>query len=187
VLGDVHTHGKTDRQVVHEYLASAGTGLEDAARVMEALDVISVRYDADGGRIPVLDGVDETLARLGGLGYVNGLLTGNTPARAINKLRGAGVDVTRIAWDQSFFGANAPLRGDVTRAARRRYPERPIVIIGDTPLDGAAAEEAGLAFIGVTTGVYEEPALRAAGAVAVVENLVVGAAALDAALRSLAA
>lgn len=42
-------------------------------------------------------------------GHVNGLLTGNTLSRAQSKLRGAGIDTGLIAWDQSFFAADAGL------------------------------------------------------------------------------
>lgn len=185
-LGEVHTHGKTDRQVVEEYLAEAGLDRADAPLVLEQLDMISHKYLTDAGRIPALDGVDATLARLSSEGIVNGLLTGNTPARAINKLTGARIDTSRITWAESFFGANAPLRPVMTQRARARFPERTIVIIGDTPLDGIAAREAGLLFVGVTTGVYDAGSLREAGAITVVDDLIMGADALDETLRGLA-
>lgn len=186
VLGDVHTHGKTDRQVVEEYLASAGIDAGDAALVLEQLDVISHKYLTDAGRIPALRGASQTLARLDACGVVNGLLTGNTPARAINKLQGSGVATANITWGESFFGANAALRPVMTQRARARYPDRPIVVIGDTPLDGVAAAAAGLHFVGVATGVYDADSLRAAGAVVVVDDLVSGADVLDATLLRLA-
>ncbi|MFT3889709.1 MAG: HAD hydrolase-like protein [Arachnia sp.] len=186
-LGDVHTHGKTDRQVVEEYLSTSGLDVAAAPLVLEQLDVISHKYLTAEGRIPALAGVDETLARLAGKGIVNGLLTGNTPARAINKLRGSGMDTTHITWGQSFFGANAPLRPVMTQRAKERFPDRTIVIIGDTPLDGVAAAAAGLLFLGVTTGVYDGAALREAGAITVVDDLITGADALDEALEVLVA
>ncbi|MGC4152512.1 MAG: HAD hydrolase-like protein [Propionicimonas sp.] len=185
VLGDVHTHGKTDRQVVEEYLVSAGIDVTNAPLVLEQLDVISHKYLTDAGRIPALSGVDHTLARLDRYGIVNGLLTGNTPARAINKLQGSGMATAYLTWGESFFGANAPLRPVMTQRARERYPSRPIVVIGDTPLDGAAAAAAGLHFVGVATGVYDAGELQAAGAIVVVDDLVTGAEVLDATLLRL--
>lgn len=186
-LNYVHTHGKTDRQVVTEYLTGAGADTAIAPRVMERLDVLAARFDADAHRIPPLAGVTETLRRMESLGYVNGLLTGNTPARALGKLRASGIDITRISWGESFFGANAFARADMTRAARAKYPARPIVIVGDTPRDGEAAAAAGLPFLGVETGVYSADDLLAAGAFATVADLVTGADDLDRALASVAA
>lgn len=185
-LTEVQTQGKTDRQVVHEYLQAAGKRVEDAPRVLEHLDELSAHYESAERRIPVLAGVPETLRRVQAHGYVNGLLTGNTRTRALRKLRGAGLALELIAWEQSFFGADSPTRGDVTRRARERYPDRPMVIIGDTPLDGAAAAQAGLPFIAVSTGHYGAAELEAAGAAIVIDDLVSGADRLDVALRGVA-
>lgn len=186
-LPDVHTHGKTDRQVVEEYLGGAGLDKADAPLVFEQLDIISQKYLTDAGRIPALPGVEEALGRLAAAGFSNGLLTGNTPARAINKLSGAGIDTTKISWVESFFGINAPRRPVVTANARKRFPDRTIVIIGDTPLDGEAANAAGFAFIGVTTGMFDAQSLRDVGAHLVINDLVSGIDALEAALMKLSA
>lgn len=184
-LCDVHTHGKTDRQVVEEYLVGSGLDVQDAPLVLEQLDMISHKYLTDAGRLPALDGVDDALARAAAAGHTNALLTGNTPARAINKLTGSGMDTSRISWRESYFGTNAPTRPLLTAAARRRNPERRVVIIGDTPLDGHAAADAGLLFIGVTTGVYAGDTLWDAGAIEVVPDLITGAERLDQALSGL--
>lgn len=186
-LRPVHTHGKTDRQNVEEYLAGAGLPLSDAALVLEQLDVISHKYLLDGSRLAALPGANEALHALREEGHVNGLLTGNTPARAINKLTGAGIEVADITWQESFFGANASTRPAVTAAARLRFPERRIVIVGDTPLDGDAAAAADLEFIAVATGVYDADSLWASGAVAVLPDLVSGADELSRLLGSEAA
>ncbi|MGO3042099.1 HAD family hydrolase, partial [Ancrocorticia populi] len=69
---------------------------------------------------------------------------------------------------------NAKSREAVTHRARDRFPERRIVVIGDTPLDGQAANEAGLDFLGVTTGLYGAEDLTGAGAFLVIEDLVSG-------------
>lgn len=170
-LERVYTQGKTDRQIVEEYLTGRDVAPETVWRVLERIDVLSSRFGRESHRIPALDGVDETLARMQALGYTNGLLTGNTPARAMSKLRGSGIDTTLIAWEESFFGTNALVRSDMTVAARRVFPDRPIVIVGDTPRDGEAAAAAGLPFIGVETGMYDRNALTQAGAIASVRDL----------------
>ena len=184
-LDHVNTHGKTDRQNVEEYLRGAGLDIANAPLVLEQLDIISQKYLTDAGRIPALDGVDHALARLAQAGIRNGLLTGNTPARAINKLSGSGMDTSNVAWAESFFGANAPLRSAVTAGARARFPERTIVIIGDTPLDGEAAAAVGFQFIGVATGIFDAETLRHAGARVVINDLVSGIDTLEAALTEL--
>lgn len=174
-LQPVHTHGKTDRQNVEEYLSGSGLPVGDAPLVLEQLDVISHKYLLDGSRLAALPGANEALHALREAGHVNGLLTGNTPARAINKLTGAGISVGDITWQESFFGSNASTRPAVTAAARLRFPERRIVIVGDTPLDGDAAAAADLEFIAVATGVYDADSLWASGAVSVLPDLVSGA------------
>ena len=153
---------------------------------MGRLDGWAPGSDPEPPLTPPLAGVTETLRRMAELGHVNGLLTGNTPARALAKLRASGIDLSRIRWEESFFGANAAARADMTRAARDRFPGRRIVIVGDTPRDGEAAAEAGLAFLGVETGVYDAAALREAGAFATVADLVAGADDLDRALALVA-
>ncbi len=172
-LERVVTHGKTDRQVVEEYLANEGDELH-VAKVLERLDIMSSRYETSEHKIPALPRVTDALGITGALGYRNALLTGNTPARAMSKLRGAGIDCDRISWEESFFGINARSRSSITREARTVFPDRPMVIIGDTVRDGEAAADAGIAFIGVETGAYTGDQLLEAGAIATVGDLVRG-------------
>ena len=182
----IPTHGMTDCQATALYLKAANLELTEIPLVLEQLDIQSAEYLTDKARIAPLAGVDEALARVASRGFTNGLLTGNTPARAINKLTGSGMDTGLICWEQSFFGATAALRSDVTQRARIRFPDRPIVIIGDTPLDGQAAVGAGIEFIGVTTGAYGAEALREAGAPSVVDDLVTGLDEIDEVLQRFA-
>jgi len=51
-------------------------------------------------------------------------------------------------------------------------------LVGDSPYDLAAAQNAGLSFIGVTTGTHSEPELRAAGATEIYAGLTAAGAAL---------
>lgn len=183
----VNAHGKTDRQVVEELLVANALGLDLAPFVMERLDTMGANFFVAGRQIPVLAGANESMRRMLELGYANGLLTGNTPGRALGKLRASGIDTTLVDWHGSFFGTNAADRPDITRAARTKFPGRPMVIVGDTPRDGHAAAAAGIPFIGVETGVYDAQALREAGATTVVPDLVSGAGGLEAALAGVAA
>lgn len=167
------TDGMTDAQGATLHLERAGLDEDLLPAVLERLDIHSHVY-LTSGPLTALPGVNEALNFVASLGATNALLTGNTPARAINKLRGAGIDTELIAWEDSFFGGNAKSREVVTHRARDRFPERRIVVIGDTPLDGQAANEAGLDFLGVTTGLYGAEDLTDAGAFLVIEDLVSG-------------
>lgn len=170
-LNNVVTHGKTDLQIVNEYLQAVDDRDANILKIMERLDVLSSRFDTDTGRIPALDGVNEALSDAHERGYTNGLLTGNTLARAMNKLRGAGVVPSLISWEESFFGATTSQRAELTTRARRAFPGRAMVVIGDTPSDGNAAAYAGIPFVGVETGIFGSDELSAAGAVLCIPDL----------------
>ncbi|MGO1592557.1 MAG: HAD family hydrolase [Ancrocorticia sp.] len=169
-----NTDGMTDRQIIEAHLAAVSLPREEAAVILDRLDDLSQSYLEEPNRLTMLPGVNDALARVAQAGFTNGLLTGNTPTRASHKLRGAGVAVDLISWEQSFFGAEASRREELTHRARERYPERPMVIIGDTPRDGQAAAAAGITFVGVTTGSFGAEALQEAGAVNVIPDLVTG-------------
>ena len=102
------------------------------------------------------------------------------------KLAGAGVDVDAFDWQRSYFGDRAVVRSELTAAARTDLAGLPGVIIGDTPSDGSAAAAAGLHFIAVATGAFDEATLRGTGAVLVVPDLEQGLPAVLAALAELA-
>ena len=175
------TDGMTDAQGTALHLERAGLDRDLLPAVVERMDIHSHEY-LTTKPLSALPGVNEALEFVASLGATNALLTGNTPARAINKLRGAGIDTELIAWEDSFFGGNAESRSVMTHRARDRFPEWRIVVIGDTPLDGQAAGEAGLDFLGVTTGLYGAEGLEDAGAFLVIEDLVSGLQALGEAL-----
>lgn len=170
----IPTPGMTDAQgtVIHLKAAGLDTGL--VPQVLEHMDILSYEYLTEEGKLDALPGVDEAFAAVNRAGATNALLTGNTPGRAMNKLRGAGINTDAITWTQSFFGTTAPERPVLTARARAQFPNRRIVVIGDTPRDGQAAAAAQMEFIGVQTGGCGEEELRAAGAFVVVENLVNG-------------
>jgi len=66
-----------------------------------------------------------------------------------------------------------PAPGVIDVALRRvRAGHRPCVMIGDTPFDALAARKAGIGSVGVLTGHFSERALREAGCVAVLRDVV---------------
>jgi phosphoglycolate phosphatase-like HAD superfamily hydrolase len=124
----------------------------------------------------VLPGVLELLPRLERRGYLLGLTTGGVePAARIKLSRG------RLNRYFGFggFGSDSENRTELTRVAIKRakalhgngLDPRACFVIGDTPLDIAAAHGAGAVAIGVASGHYDAAALRAAGADYVMESL----------------
>lgn len=170
-----NTHGKTDGQIIFETLAAQGLGAELHESAIEHLDELShLRHEAGNLRIAI-DGSIDAVAAAHDLGWENGLLTGNSAARARFKVTGAGFPADAFDWQHSYFGERDPQRSDLTRRARAELGgDTRIVIIGDTPNDGAAADAAGMEFIGVATGVFSAEELRATSAILVVDDLVTG-------------
>lgn len=163
-------HGKTDRQIVREYLRAANVDDAELARVTHRLEVLSqVHYRSSTTARRVLPGIAKALTAAESLGFRNALFTGNSRRRAEAKLDGAGLEREIFDWDQSFFGSTHENRPALARHAARSV--RRGVIIGDTPADGTAAQVAGFAFIAVATGVYSEIVLRAGNPVACLPDL----------------
>jgi len=171
-------HGKTDAQIVTERLDRWGGDRAHLAAVSQRLDELSDAYLTDAARRTAAPGVDAALHAVAEAGWVNGLLTGNSPHRARVKLAGAGVDVAAFDWDRSYFGDRAVVRSDLTAAARADLAGATAVILGDTPADGAAADAVGFPFIAVATGAYEQQALRETSAALVMADLEEGLPAL---------
>jgi phosphoglycolate phosphatase-like HAD superfamily hydrolase len=117
----------------------------------------------------VLPGVPERLKQLSRAGHLLGIITGNGDGAAHVKLQRG--DLNRWFTFGAYAGAGAE-RADIVREAVARgetmlgedVPNTEIFVIGDTPLDIAAAHAAGCTAVGVATGHYDRDALRAAGA-----------------------
>lgn len=169
---DLSTHGKTDWQVIREMLAAAGLPLAHAEALSARLDQISTDF-LSAERLQLLPAVPEALAYFAQRGISNGLLTGNSELRSRHKLGGAGLDLSLIDWENSFFGARAARRAEVALAARQRHPDGRLLIIGDTPFDGHAAEEAGIPFLAVCTGKYARGDFAGVPSVAILDALVI--------------
>jgi len=166
-----NTHGKTDGQIVRETLEAHGldAGLHESA--LGHLDELSrLRHVAGNHRLPCR-GALHAVAAVAALGLPNGLLTGNSAARARYKVTGAGFDPESFDWRHSYFGERSPLRTDLTMRARRELGDARVVIVGDTPNDGHAADAAGFEFVAVATGAYSADALRETSAILTVDDL----------------
>ncbi|MCU1437099.1 MAG: hydrolase [Naasia sp.] len=178
-------HGKVDGQIIAERLAEYGLDAGLHAAVQARLEDLSAERHRGADRRELTPGVREALEAVAAAGWTNALLTGNSLSRARVKLEGAGLDPRRFDWEASFFGDRARARTELTQAASAALRGKPHVIVGDTPSDDRAAAAVGIPFIAVATGVYPAEELRRTGAIAVLDDLVTGRAALLAELDGL--
>jgi phosphoglycolate phosphatase len=164
--------GQTDPVVAREIFARA-IGRAPEPRELGALFARYVRrlrdeiVASEGYR--VFDGVVDTLEALLEAGLMLGLVSGNLEGAARIKLE-------RGALNRYFvfggYGSDAEDRAAVTQTAIRKaahlhggsIPHRQILVVGDTPLDVAAAKAVGAVSVTVATGVYDLDQLRSAGA-----------------------
>jgi len=166
-----NTHGKTDGQIIEESLASHGLDSELHSSAIAHLDELSrLRHEA-GSHREQCPGALAAVVALAELGWTNGLLTGNSGARARFKVTGAGFDADLFDWDHSYFGERARVRTELTGRARAEIGDARVVIIGDTPNDDNAAQFAGMEFVAVATGAFSAEQLRATSAILVVDDL----------------
>lgn len=163
--------GMTEGQLLTELLAINGLDTARLGEVLYDLDVLSRDQFERGWDRDQCVGVEDALAAVSARGWTNALLTGNGPNRARYKLLAAGLDPELFDWDHSYFGHESPTRHHLTAGARAALAGNTPVIVGDTPIDGLAANSAGFPFIAVATGMYSADELAATNAVTVIEDL----------------
>jgi len=169
--------GATDLDVLRRVCERHGA-TPDAEAVERFFRQLAIELEAGlTARPPVVfPGVREFLRALtADPDILVGLVTGNTGACARIKLRHAGLH-GRFALGA--FGHEHADRAEIARLALRRAERRargrilhPVVLIGDTPADLAAARAIGARALAVATGRHDAAALRAVGADLVVETL----------------
>jgi phosphoglycolate phosphatase len=174
--------GRTDLEIAHDMLESSGVeaGEDLLDRFEEALvESMAARHEAMRARGRALPGADAVLRRLQGEpGVVQSLLTGNVERNALVKLSAFGL-ARYLDFGSGAYGSDHRVRGELVAIARGRAEERhglrleprDVVLVGDTPLDVAAAREGGARAVGVATGPYGEAELVDAGADAVLSDL----------------
>ena len=181
--------GRTDRAIVGDTLALAGVSPAQVDPFLAAL----ARAAADGavpGQVRPMPGASAALAALassGGpalfgarasAGIRQSVLTGNVRPLAALKLRRAALG-DHLDLDAGAYGdaheVRAELVGVARRAASRVYHSdfsgSSTVLVGDTPLDVAAALATGARAVAVATGSYTATDLAAAGAHVVLPDL----------------
>jgi phosphoglycolate phosphatase-like HAD superfamily hydrolase len=172
--------GRTDRAITVDTLALAGV-----AEPRACLDSFLVELERQVAAVDerpavvALLGAAEALKMLGAQpGVRQSVLTGNIRPLAELKLGAAGLGEL-LDFGIGAYGDAHEVRAElviVARAAAAKahgtpYPGWSTVLVGDTPLDVAAALATGARAVGVATGSYSPTALAEAGAHAVLPDL----------------
>ncbi len=176
--------GRTDHEIA---LAMLRGERDRLPRMLEelagALEARKEAMRADGYAYPGVPAVLEALHERDDV--VQSLLTGNIQANAAVKVSAFGLE-RWLDFEVGGYGSDPhERRSDLVAVARGRatakYGEPTgAVLVGDTPLDVRAAQEAGARAVAVATGFADREALRASGPDAFLEDLVDTAAAVAA-------
>jgi phosphoglycolate phosphatase len=173
--------GRTDRAILLDTLAQAGV-TEARAQVDDFLVALGRRVAAvDGsakGEVRALPGAATAIAALAAAGLRQSVLTGNIRPLAAVKLAAAGLG-EHLDLDVGAYGDVHEVRAELVPVARQAaraaygadFSGRATVLVGDTPLDVAAALATGARAVGVATGSFAAADLAAAGAHAVLPDL----------------
>jgi phosphoglycolate phosphatase len=155
------TSGATDVSIALQICAQAGREAEAASVLLARyVEELTVRLQDDPAI--ALPNAREVLAHItAASGYANLLLTGNLRRAAQAKLSSCGL--AEFCRDGA-FGESGPERNQVAAAARRLVDETwgdtvPLLVIGDTPRDIAAARFIGAAVIAVASGAHSVESL----------------------------
>ena len=173
--------GRTDRAIMLETLALAGVA-EPRGHVDDFLAALARRVAALDGSVPVevraLPGAADAIETLAAAGLRQSVLTGNIRPLAAVKL-GAAALGEHLDLDVGAYGDAHEVRAELVTVARQAaraaygadFGGRSTVLVGDTPLDVAAALATGARAVGVATGSFSAADLAAAGAHAVLPDL----------------
>lgn len=173
--------GRTDRAILLDTLALAGVA-EPRAHVDDFLAALAGRVASlDGSAqtyVRALPGAAAAIAALAAAGTRQSVLTGNIRPLGAAKLAAAGLG-EHLDLDVGAYGDVHEVRAELVPVARRAaraaygtdFGGRSTVLIGDTPLDVAAALDNGARAVGVATGSFPAADLVAAGAHVVLPDL----------------
>jgi len=175
--------GRTERAIIAETLSMAGISDPDrhvdafVAELTRRAPELRATFAAHGHALP---GAAAALAAVAALGpaVVQSVLTGNVPAMARAKLAALGLD-GHLDLDVGAYGDHHEVRAELVHLARRLagaaygrdFGGQATVLVGDTPLDVAAALATGARAVGVATGGPAAAELAAAGADVVLPDL----------------
>jgi phosphoglycolate phosphatase-like HAD superfamily hydrolase len=174
--------GKTDPQILHEYLAHLGiAGAEEHVEpILLRLETeLATAKDLIRQRGKVMPGAEALLSKLGNdPGFLQSVLTGNIAPNAMVKLTAFGLD-TWLDLEIGAYGSDHADRGQLVavamgRAERLRgirFEPTQIWIIGDSAHDFACANAAGAHCLLVATGRASFDDLARLGADATLRDL----------------
>lgn len=178
-IGQFSDAGMTDPEVGFKTFVAV-LGREPAPRELTRVMAMRLKHlpqaVADSEGYKVLDGVEELLPELAEAGYLLGLTTGGTDSAAHIKLAHANL----ARWfPVGGYGSDSQVRVELTQAAIDRCSKllgmsldpRRVLVVGDTPLDIAAAHGAHAIGVGVASGHFSEEELESAGADYVLSSL----------------
>jgi phosphoglycolate phosphatase len=180
--GNVPMPGRTDHEIAMALLErnGLGSGEEHLPRIWEALaDALRARQADIGADGRVLPGARDALAALDRRdGLLQSLLTGNIEANAAAKLAAFGLE-RYVDLEIGGYGSDRAARSELVAVACERASDKhgreiapgDTVMVGDTPLDVAAAREGGARAVAVASGPFGEAELREAGAEVVLPDL----------------
>jgi phosphoglycolate phosphatase len=173
--------GRTDRAILLDTLALAGVA-RPKAHVDDFLAALAREVAALDGSVPAevraLPGAAAAIAALAAAGIRQSVLTGNIRPLAAVKLAAAGLG-EHLDLDVGAYGELHEVRAELVAVARQAaraaygadFTGPSTVLVGDTPLDVAAALATGARAVGVATGSFLAADLAAAGAHAVLPDL----------------
>ena len=173
--------GRTDRAILLDTLTLAGVA-EPRAHVDDFLAALACQVATLDGSVKdevrALPGAAAAIAALAAAGARQSVLTGNIRPLATVKLAAAGLG-EQLDLNVGAYGDTHEVRAELVPVARRAaraaygtdFGGRSTVLVGDTPLDVAAALDTGARAIGVATGSFPAADLAAAGAHAVLPDL----------------
>ncbi len=149
---------------------------DELARLMASYQAVLPDYVASSPDYRLLRGVEQLLERLTDAGVLLGLTTGGLEAAAHAKLGRGRLNRFFLLGG---YGSDSEDRTELTRIAVARAEHmldapldpRDVRVVGDTPLDIAAAEGVGAVSVGVASGRYGVDELSAAGADHVLDSL----------------
>ncbi len=174
--------GRTDPEIALEFLAAhrvadGETWLPAFTEALVAALGTKAAVIREHGR--ALPGAAAALSALRRIpGVVQSLLTGNVQPNALVKLAAFGLE-RDVDFDVGGFGSDDRHRPNLVEVARRKaerkygvpFAAEATVLVGDTPLDVAAALAGGARVVAVATGHYGMEELEAAGADVVLPDL----------------
>jgi phosphoglycolate phosphatase-like HAD superfamily hydrolase len=164
--------GRTDVQISRALLQAGGVAEPSAQQVERfvARYVELLHEEIPVQPYAVLGNPGEAVAALRSAGAIAGLGTGNVRRGGALKLASAGIG-DLFDMDQGGYGDDGDTRAELLSVgAKRCDPSRrlPLVVVGDTPFDIAAAHEIGARAVGVPFRKNTEQVLSEAGADAIV-------------------